>query len=786
MPLSPNLLAQHFGAKSEPARRGIPLLYGTLLADPAPELRHLIHRWKTAVASAGGHDPDRPTPGIDQMAEAYGIPTQGLQPAELLLAAQTYFALVVERLVGRIVPRYARKRTGVSRPDLSWSNSRHPDPFTWYDMARSEPIEAFLREAMVSIGRFDLPLHEDRPPEARDLFGALYQNLLPQRLRHGLGEYYTPDWLADHVLDQVHFDGDPKSRLLDPACGSGVFLMAAIRRIRARYASQPPGERPDPAELGRDILAGVVGFDLNPLAVLSARANYLIAMGDLLPHLDDVRIPVFLHDSILDKSDRDERAEDLPANCREFDYVVGNPPWIAWDNLPAGQRRATASLWREYGLFTLSGSEARHGGGKKDLSMLMLYAAADRYLKQGGHLGMVITQTLFQTKGAGDGFRRFRIGPTGAWLGVRRVDDMVRMRPFAGAANWTATIAIEKGRKTVYPIPYVQWSPAGNSPEKHRLEAAPIDPARESSPWLVQPVGLDVDLGRLIGPSDYRAHLGANTGGANGVYWVELAERTAEGVRIRNLATRGKRAVAAVEAIIEPDLIYPLLRWSDVARYRASPSAHLLLAQDVQTRRGIDEREMADRYPRTHAYLKRFEGFLVDRAAYRRYQQRAPFYSMYNVGRYTVAPVKVVWRRMDRRINAAVVEPLVDPLLGPRCAIPQETCVLIAVHTSDEAHYVAAVLNSSTVGFLVASHSVRGGKGFGTPSMLDFIRLARFDSSDFRHRKLAAAGERAQRTVHEGKDASPIQAEIDALAAPLWGLTSDQAARLTAGSSQSS
>ena len=111
--------------------------------------------------------------------------------------------------------------------------------------------------------------------------------------------------------------------------------------------------------------------------------------------------------------------------------MVGNPPWIAWDNLPEEDRRATKPLWERYGLFSLSGSEARHGGGKKDLSALMLYAAADRYLKPQGRLGMVVPQTLFQTRGAGDGFRRFQLGADGPPLGVLRVDDMVALRPSA-------------------------------------------------------------------------------------------------------------------------------------------------------------------------------------------------------------------------------------------------------------------------------------------------------------------------------------------------------------------
>ncbi len=144
--------------------------------------------------------------------------------------------------------------------------------------------------------------------------------------------------------------------------------------------------------------------------------------------------------------------------------MVGNPPWIAWDNLPDEDRQATKPLWERYGLFSLSGNEARHGGGKKDLSMLMLYAAADRYLKPGGRLGMVITQTLFQTKGAGDGFRRFRLGPDGPPLGVLRVDDMVALRPSPTPPIGRARSCWKRVAATQYPVPYFKWERAGSWP----------------------------------------------------------------------------------------------------------------------------------------------------------------------------------------------------------------------------------------------------------------------------------------------------------------------------------
>ena len=185
------------------------------------------------------------------------------------------------------------------------------------------------------------------------------------------------------------------------------------------------------------------------------------------------------------------------------------------------------------------------------------------------------------------------------------------------------------------------------------------------------------------------------------MYWVEVLGEADGGVRIRNVVEKCKKPVESVEAIIEPDLLYPLLRWSDLARYAPLPRYHLLLVQDCERRVGLDESFLKRRFPLTYAYLRQFETLLTSRAAYRRYQGGQPFYSMYNVGPYTMADYKVVWRRMDKRLNAAVVEPVDHPLLGRRPVVPQETCVLIACHSAEESHYLCAMLNSEPAGRLI-------------------------------------------------------------------------------------
>jgi hypothetical protein len=198
---------------------------------------------------------------------------------------------------------------------------------------------------------------------------------------------------------------------------------------------------------------------------------------------------------------------------------------------------------------------------------------------------------------------------------------------------------------------------------------------------------------------------------------------------------------------------------------------HILLSQDVLTRSGIEPALMQRDYPRTYAYLTRFERQLRQRAAYRKYQHRRAFYSMYNVGSYTLASIKVVWRRLDRRISAAVVDEVDDPLLGRRPAVPQETCVLIACESATEAHYVCAVLNSELVNFLIGAHSVRGSKGFGTPGTLDFVKLKRFDPQQPLCRELAGASQLAHHRAAACRELVDVQRRIDELTAELWGLS---------------
>ncbi|MBI4198152.1 MAG: N-6 DNA methylase [Chloroflexi bacterium] len=129
-----------------------------------------------------------------------------------------------------------------------------------------------------------------------DVLKELYQGLVDPTDRHDLGEFYTPDWLAELILrDELGLDQDPHRSLLDPACGSGTFLFIAVRLIRQALER----EGMTATDILLHILNNVVGMDVHPLAVAISRTNYLLALGDLLQaRRREVTIPVYLADAM--------------------------------------------------------------------------------------------------------------------------------------------------------------------------------------------------------------------------------------------------------------------------------------------------------------------------------------------------------------------------------------------------------------------------------------------------------------------------------------------------------
>ncbi len=190
--------------------------------------------------------------------------------------------------------------TGRRFADVGIHGVAEADFFDWVLSAPGgEPFVATLARRLA---RFDWSAVE------HDVLKHLYESVIDERQRHQLGEYYTPDWLADLMVSELV--SDPlHNRVLDPACGSGTFLFHAVRR----YLAAADSAEVDNAKALAGVTGAVFGVDVHPVAVILARVTYLLAIGParLQGQRGELAVPVYLGDSLqwqIDHTDlRDDR-----------------------------------------------------------------------------------------------------------------------------------------------------------------------------------------------------------------------------------------------------------------------------------------------------------------------------------------------------------------------------------------------------------------------------------------------------------------------------------------------
>jgi hypothetical protein len=150
--------------------------------------------------------------------------------------------------------------------------------------------EQFVRSLADRISRFDWSHVQ------HDVLKHLYESVISQQTREALGEYYTPDWLADRIIH--HADTTPlENTVMDVSAGSGTFLFHAVRAyLRAAQERRVPS-----GEAVHGVVRHVFGMDIHPVAVTLARVTYLLAIGrDRLndPGRGPIAIPVHLGDAL--------------------------------------------------------------------------------------------------------------------------------------------------------------------------------------------------------------------------------------------------------------------------------------------------------------------------------------------------------------------------------------------------------------------------------------------------------------------------------------------------------
>jgi hypothetical protein len=222
----------------------------------------------------------------------------GEKPKEInLFVAHTYLSTFVKILV------YLK----LSKKDQRWNidiseilngkifskykikNFVEDDFFTWlmHPLIKKESTIIF-KNISKNLELYDLDLIDG------DILKELYQEMVHPQIRKQLGEFYTPDWLAEKIVDEA-LNNEPKKSVLDPSCGSGTFLLKTIEYKIKKLQKLKLAD----SEILEHILENVMGFDIHPLAALISKTNYLLGLKNIIHARKGViSIPVYLSDSL--------------------------------------------------------------------------------------------------------------------------------------------------------------------------------------------------------------------------------------------------------------------------------------------------------------------------------------------------------------------------------------------------------------------------------------------------------------------------------------------------------
>jgi hypothetical protein len=822
LPLTADWLAQRFGPRSRIAPLLVSACCDALKNWQNQRVSVFYNEWKRLFGIVYGESFTKMQEiEANSLRTLYGVGAD-VSFQELLFSVHTFFALLIKLIAAELVQLHDNPMSSSFCDQLTHAkdedfvrlledienggifakrgiqNFLEGDFLRWYLDAFSPRLKDATREMTRVLANFEMATTAIDPGSSRDLLKRLYQYLVPQEVRHRLGEYYTPDWLAELVIEETGYGGNLQHRFLDPACGSGTFLVLAIQRAR-EFAL---GQKVAPIVAVEKILRNVWGFDLNPLAVIASRTNYLFALGDLVAEMPSFEIPVYLADSVLWPEKKGQimlgpsgDVVAVPTSLKVFFvpriWVRGNgflmagaarlvedmvkakfSPAEALENLKSKglvfpphenaveefykdmlslEKEGKNGIWARF----LKNSFAPMSAPKFDFVIgnppwiRWAYLSGD-YRK--ATLQMWKDYGLFSLKGhasrLGGGEKDFSMLFTYAasdhYLKEKgRLGFLITQEVFKskGAGKIPSDISFEKAAQLL---------------TKKKLLAMPI--GGETGSWrTMSRTGKEI-VG-IQGRNAYQARLGARVE-PYGVFWLEIIQVLSDGdLIVRNRVELGKRDIKSVESRIENALVYPAIRGADINRWGIKSGIFVLIVQDPIKRYGIPEEVMKKKWPRTFQYLVPFKDVLIQRASFKKYHEPEghPFYSQYNIGEYSFSKYRVIWKRMSNDIFAAVASQA-KTAFGYKTIIPTDTTAFFAVADESEAHFLCAIINSESVRDFIKSYS-SAGRGFGTPSVMNHIAIPKYDPNDPVHARLSSLSKKLHELKARGTETGIVDLE---------------------------
>lgn len=447
------------------------------------------------------------------------------------------------------------------------------------------------------------------------------------------GDWQTPLALAREVVARVAQVLPEPATVIEPTCGDGTFLLAA----REAWPS-----------------ATLRGFEIDEAHAEVARRALARSRRSHGPN--DARGSASVRVANFFAVDWDRTLASAAAPL----LVLGNPPWVTSDALG---RTGASNHPPKRNFKKLRGLDARTGRGNFDVSEWMILRLLEALAARGPQRGAASLSMLCKSA-----------------VARRVVEHVARERWNVGPGSFFGVDAAEHFGVAVDAVLFTCV-----------IAAAGREPAR----W---PVHVDLAAPRSSVPRSFVSHVDGvlvsdanayertrHLAGACVPEWRSGLKHDCARVMELAMGEHGWKNGFAERVDVEPDLVFPLLKGSDLANGRLEPRRAVIAPQ---TTLGEDTHALRVRAPRAWAYLTKHRS-LLDARKSSIYRGRPPF-SIFGVGDYAFAPWKVAISGLYKRLAFEVV----GPFQG-RPVLFDDTCYFLPFSTEDEARAASHALAST-------------------------------------------------------------------------------------------
>lgn len=257
-----------------------------------------------------------------------------------------FFRYLTNKYNGDMFPLIEKDKEVVTYKEEDFVTSKHLEVLSHLFNCSSffAGGKKFNANYVVQRSLFDLYDFEIIPVE---LISSIYENFIGNieenenlnlSKQKDIKAYYTPPYLVDYVLSQTvtpflqnKTKTDTNCKVLDPACGSGIFLVETIRKIVEKELSLTNNKKITDNRLWKLIKSNIFGIDIDPDAIdISIFSLYITILDYKQPaEIENFRFQKLKDENFFGGQDADFFNLAHPFNkiINDLDFVIGNPPW---------------------------------------------------------------------------------------------------------------------------------------------------------------------------------------------------------------------------------------------------------------------------------------------------------------------------------------------------------------------------------------------------------------------------------------------------------------------------